>query len=702
MNSDHEDRILEAGLEEVLGGQYPPDLSAKILQALETRRASAPPDAVAASNSSLLVSASLPLPPPVLPSAEPAAPPVSLASSPTTSPRPHSRRRPRSSAAWLGATVAASLVIILVTIGVYVGQTSTRRLGDLLVGGPEAREAPMDAEPDSANLPEIRLPDREGQIAEAASPNLPGPHTPSSLPDAIAVHQPQPQAVPERSPASPPEIRRGSRLGDPEVIAFVNQMLAQGWQERGVSPSPPADDTQWCERVYKRLVGRGPTGDEMQQFFRVSASDRRSTLVDRLLASDEYARHWSEIWADTLVGPSEGEPGATGVPREGLERFLYVALRDDEPYDQLATELICATGGCDPDAEDFNGAANFLAAFARDDHVPATDRVARVFLGKQFVCARCHDHPGSGWDQQRFWELNAFFRQMRLRRQPESGLVRLDDQDFFGETGVAKDAEIFYRDEDGRLRAAYPEFESNRVSRSGLLSDVNRRRELARVLVASPDFAPAVVNRIWAELLEYGFVEPVDDAGPHNPPSHPELLRGLSEQLAAHDFHLDGLVRWIVLSRAFEVSDQPTPESWMDTPETGGRPLFARYYGESERPADLYKSLMLAVRSRPPSLELSARTLARRSWTPSVSAMPQIIDTQGTEVMAGPRWLDLMADSGMARERKVEHVFLSVLDRQPTAKEKMAAKLVLADRMNDQVAIRELWQILCASRARPH
>jgi hypothetical protein len=95
-----------------------------------------------------------------------------------------------------------------------------------------------------------------------------------------------------------------------------------------------------------------------------------------------------------------------------------------------------------------------------------------------------------------------------------------------------------------------------------------------------------------------------------------------------------------------------------------------------------------------------AGTLARRSWTPGSSAIPQIIDTQGTESMIGPAWLDRLAASRMSPDQKVEHLFRAVLDRKPAAKEATAAKLVLADRMDDRIAVRELWQIsqlLCAT-----
>ena len=37
------------------------------------------------------------------------------------------------------------------------------------------------------------------------------------------------------------------------------------------------------------------------------------------------------------------------------------------------------------------------------------------------------------------------------------------------------------------------------------------------------------MNRMWAHFLGYGFTKPIDDIGPHNPPSHPELLDQLGQ-----------------------------------------------------------------------------------------------------------------------------------------------------------------------------
>jgi hypothetical protein len=687
LNPAHGDRILEAGLDEVVGGHYPPDLSAKILQAWEERLAAgsvmaelpAPPSA----SRPLPVSAAL------LPLAEPVAPPLHPVQPAVASPR--RRRFQRSTSAWLGTSVAAGLLAILVAVGIHVARHGSHPAGGRVVAEPERAAEPPGAQVAQPSAP---TPAMEAQSDDLPPPAVVARQTPQIARRSDADSRTRPSTAGPPAEIAAPTVAPKS---DGEMIAFVDQMLQQSWREQGITPAAPADDPAWCRRVYQRLIGREPTGNELRQFLDAPARDRRQQLVAVLLASEDYAAHWARIWAGVLQGPARSDP-ASDDPAEGLQQYLVAAFRDDKPYDQVAAELISATGAYHPDADDYDGATGFLAAFS-GDHELATDRVARSFLGKQMSCARCHDHPSGGWNQSDFWELNAFFRQMKLRQGPGESWARLVDEDFYGETGVAKDAEIFYHAEDGRLRIAYPRFAGAAVSHSGLVADVNRRRELGGLISTSPDFRTAAVNRIWAELLGYGLVEPVDDAGPHNPPSHPRLLEGLADQLAARDFQLKSVVRWVVLSETFGLSDQQTPESWMDTPETGGRPLFARHYTlPKQDSADLYGSLMLAVRSRPPRVDGPAGTFARQVGAQGAAHRPQIIDTQGSEALAGPQWLDRLAANSMPAEQKVEHLFLSVLGRKPSAKEAMAARLLLADRLNDHLAVRELWQTLWTDR----
>jgi len=712
---EHADRILEAGLEEVLGGRYPPDLTSAILQAWEARQPSAARPAWVGGDDvmSPLAAAAVPLAPPVHPLAEPVPPPRPNEDRVWIQPaRPLRRDRHRR---WPALALTAGFLVLTGLFSLYAVRHWNQPAGRIIVRpGPAV---PIAGDPSTvrppADMPErLRGPGSTGAVAppritSAAPPQRPGVSARGPLSDSSN------SAGSSEAPRASPQRRRPST--DADVTAFINDVLKQGWREHSVTPSPALTDEQWCDRVYRRLAGRHPTADETKQFLRQREKDQshRRALVDRLLASDEHARHWAQLWATALVGPAANDSVDDTFSREELASYLAAAVQSDRPQEQVVFELLSATGANRPGAEDHNGAVNFLLAGAKDNAAAATNRTSRVFLGKQLVCTSCHDHAGGAWEQGEFWQLNAFFRQMAIQRDRETQRTVLTDRDFAGASGAAKDAELFYRLPDGRLGMAYPEFNGQTISHSGLVSDVNRRRELAKLVVASDDFRLATVNRIWSWLFGYGFTQPVDDMGPHNPPSHPELLDRLAGELAAHDFDTKGLVRWIVLSEPFGLSGKRTPESWMDAPESGGQPLFARYYAKENGikenaatdsiandggPVDVSRMLVQAVHRRPAAAPAGPGALARRTWLrPSVERL-EIIETQPDSQWPGPAWLPRLAHSSLPPEKKIEHLFLSVLDRRPTSRELTAAKLVLADRLGDPSAIREIWRTLLASQ----
>jgi hypothetical protein len=72
----------------------------------------------------------------------------------------------------------------------------------------------------------------------------------------------------------------------------------------------------------------------------------------------------------------------------------------------------------------------------------------------------------------------------------------------------------------------------------------------------NPYLAPALVNRVWAQLFGRGLVEPVDDLGPRNPASHPELLAELSNYFVDNGFDIKELVRTLTASRAYQLSSE--------------------------------------------------------------------------------------------------------------------------------------------------
>ena len=66
--------------------------------------------------------------------------------------------------------------------------------------------------------------------------------------------------------------------------------------------------------------------------------------------------------------------------------------------------------------------------------------------------------------------------------------------------------------------------------------DEDRREALARWMT-SPDnrhFARVMANRVWADLMGRGIVDPVDDLRATNPPSNGPLLDALADDFRRH------------------------------------------------------------------------------------------------------------------------------------------------------------------------
>ena len=88
-------------------------------------------------------------------------------------------------------------------------------------------------------------------------------------------------------------------------------------------------------------------------------------------------------------------------------------------------------------------------------------------------------------------------------------------------------------------------------------ADGDRRAALADWLLnpTNPFFARSIVNRAWFHLFGRGIVHPVDDFRASNPPVHPDVLDYLARDFATHQFDLRRLLRQMLTSRAYQLSE---------------------------------------------------------------------------------------------------------------------------------------------------
>jgi hypothetical protein len=521
-------------------------------------------------------------------------------------------------------------------------------------------------------------------------------------------------------------------FGIPQV-KYVNEQIAAGWADAGLQPSAAATDGEWCRRVHLDVIGRIPTTEELQRFLTNSSPSKRPELVGRLLGEeyvDEYARNWTDVWTTVLIGR---DVGSERVSRPGMRQYLRRAFSKNIPYDRLMEELVTATGANANrrDVDGFNGAANFLSGkleeMGVENAVQATAKTAQIFLGLQVQCTQCHNHPFNKGKQNQFWEMNAFFRQTRALRRFDGSRdiqwVELVDEDWAGEGGNPQEAELYYELRNGLMKVAYPVFvDGTEVSKSGYLPGtmddgtpygVHRRRELAKLIKASPLFPKAIVNRVWAHFLGYGFTKPIDDLGEHNPPSHPELIDGLASRFREQSFDLRELVRWIVLSRPYALSSRTVASNAKDDPALGEKPKFSHFYLRQMQAEQLYESLLTATQAdKAQRAEEAAKK--KDQWlsqfviafgtdegddaTTFNGSIPQVLMMfngdlirQATSTGKGG-FLDSVAASGASAKAKIDALYLAALARKPSAKEVAAANAILNARRGDVVgSLQDVW-----------
>ena len=132
-----------------------------------------------------------------------------------------------------------------------------------------------------------------------------------------------------------------------------------------------------------------------------------------------------------------------------------------------------------------------------------------------------------------------------------------------------------------------------------------------------PLVATAKVNRMWGHFFGYGFTRPIDDIGPHNAPSHPELLEFMSEKFVKSGYDVKKLIRWITYSDAYQLTSKTSDKNEIDNPSAGETPLFSHMYLKSMQAEQLYDSLIVAT---------NAHQSGRSDWAKAEGQRQQWMD----------------------------------------------------------------------------
>jgi hypothetical protein len=212
----------------------------------------------------------------------------------------------------------------------------------------------------------------------------------------------------------------------------------------------------------------------------------------------------------------------------------------------------------------------------------------------------------------------------------------------------------------------------------------------------NPFFAKVMANRIWAELMGQGLVDPVDDIRATNPASNDPLLDYLAKEFRQHKYDIKHLIRTIMSSHVFGLSSMPSERNVSDLKN------FSRYYRKRLRAEVLLDAVNDVLGTEEDFAAMPPGSRATQVWTYRASSL--FLDTFGrpdpnqdppcerTSESTTPQILHLMNSPALNRklsldtarpaklavgeqsnEQIVEEAFLRVYCRFPTADERQKA-----------------------------
>jgi len=317
------------------------------------------------------------------------------------------------------------------------------------------------------------------------------------------------------------------------VDALVLEVLGR----KGVQPARPSSDEVFFRRVHLDVIGALPEPREVEAFLASDQPDKRSRLIDKLLASDEFAEYWALKWCDLLRVKAEFPINLWPNAVHAYHRWIETAIRTDMPYDRFVRDLLTSSGS------NFRvPPVNFYRAVQNREPAGLAEVVALTFMGTRIA----------GWPQDQRENMAAFFSRVKLKPTDE-----WKEQVVLNDPAMRDPFEATFPD--GTTVMIGPRDDPRAAFADWLIDAEN------------PWFTRVIANRGWSWLMGRGIVHEPDDIRSDNPPSNPELLAFLEEELVKGKYDLKKLFRLILNSRTYQQSAIPRD------PDGGDESLFSSY-----------------------------------------------------------------------------------------------------------------------------
>ena len=515
------------------------------------------------------------------------------------------------------------------------------------------------------------------------------------------------------SPTPPPQVSSSTKHLDRHINAVLKR--------EGIQPSEMSKDAEFLRRVHLDMTGKIPTPEEVLDFLKDGSPSKRQKKIEHLLQSEASINYWTSLWVNWLIG----RRGDNDDRRIGLTAWVRNALQKNMPYNQFVQELITADGELRA-----NGAGNYILRYDRSP-VVLTSHTSRLFLGLPMQCAECHDHKTEAWRQEDFYGIAAFFTGIESKREGYIQTVNMigDERRMDNFLITNKPTKSIWVE---RLNTQISARFLDGMAYSGTL--IEKRKALAQWITdkSNPYFSRAIVNRIWQHFMGRAFVEPLDGFGEENLPNNPALLDWIANDFVIHEYNLQRLIRTILNSEAYQrtsETNQSNKDDELYYSHAYVKPLSAQQFFYSMLQATGFERLQQGkldglTRRGGEDRKGMLRTLEERKrehlrkflFLLDNGEMEEIEAFNGTVPQALMMINGSMVnDSANHEERgsfinyvlgkwrdpieRMEYIYLNVLSRLPTAKEKTYFQRYLERSLysNKKLAYEDLYWVLLNS-----
>lgn len=211
-----------------------------------------------------------------------------------------------------------------------------------------------------------------------------------------------------------------------EVKNEIDQFVYSKLIENGLSPSERTTKEQLLRRITIDLTGMVPTTEELNAFLNDKSPNAYEKVVNRLLETDEHAERLAIEWLDLArYSDSHGYHADGSRYMWPWRDWVLHAFKNNMPYDEFVSEQIAGDLMPNPTKKQI-----LATAFNRNHPTTAeggaideefrveyvsnrTNTFGTAFLGMTMECAKCHDHKFDPISQKDYFELFAFFNNIK-------------------------------------------------------------------------------------------------------------------------------------------------------------------------------------------------------------------------------------------------------------------------------------------------